>query len=77
MIYDHENIVYTNSPLQRFPDHVIKDSNKLMTNPVDLLSLANKSSRADVTEGLNLSLLTKSCTYFHYCYDGFDDRVSI
>jgi len=43
---------------------------------LDLLRLADKISCTGVTEGLNVSLISKSCRYFHYCCDGFDDRVS-
>ena len=43
---------------------------------MDLLGLANKISRVGVTEGHSVSLISKPCRYFHYCCDGFDDRVS-
>lgn len=43
---------------------------------LDLLSLANKAGRIGVTEGQSVSLIIKACRYFHYCCDGFDDRVS-
>jgi len=44
---------------------------------LDLLTLAIKASRSGVVEGLNVSIITKACRYFHYCCDGFDDKVSM
>ena len=43
---------------------------------LDLLTLANKASRTGAIEGLDVSIITKACRYFHYRCDGFDDRVS-
>ena len=43
---------------------------------LDLLTLANKTSLTGAIKGQNVSIITKACRYYHYCCDGFDDRVS-
>lgn len=43
---------------------------------LDLLTLANKTSLSGAIEGLDVSVITKACRYFHYRCDGLDDTVS-